>query len=352
MSRAFPLADDHLPAVQAVMQLHPEASIYRLSELVAHRLKLHRLSYATLGKFLKRHGLEAPAPRRAAPAAPRKTGPAEVRDQARAAAASVSPDSVTRDEARPAVRRPRVALTPAHLPLVRRVVDANPGASLAKLCPLVAQACGLPHLTDFTLHRFLSAHHIERVVPAHVLHRSERLRARGVLQFPNSLALHAPAKGAPDVAPAHLALAAVQGTAFALGGLVKPEAPSPLVHGLPGGQVASERLRRIWLDEARRESTAWLSAAGLRHAARAAMAAALSLSRETPDPEEFDPDSPRSWFTVHGFAQDVADLFRLAIFELAYAHRPNDERIEHECNQLGRLAGAVEVMRALSEKAS
>jgi len=377
MSAKSPLLEEHLPAIRGVMQLYPDASIYRLADLVQIRLKLHKVHYETLRKFLLRHGITTPGPQRRPAQQPRLTGPAEAIKKAAEARdglvtrpvcligetscdsagdqaelhPAVAISSVTRD-GNPRKLRPPARLTPAHLTIVRGVIAENPGLSLAKLCPLVAAACGFPHVTGNTLHRYLAAHGIERQVAAHVVHRAERLRARGVAMFPTSMSITAPVEGPQQVDQAHVSLGRAASSVFALGGRLVPLPGVQIPHIVPPGRTVSPGLQRIWRDEARREATTWLSAAAVRHAARAALIGALSRSREEPDPDEFDPNEPRTWWTVEGFARDVCDLFKLAIFELAYAHRPDDALLEHECNQLGRLGGAIEVMRALGEKAS
>ena len=42
MSNPRPLTEDDLPAIRSLMELHPMASIYRLSELVARCSRSHQ----------------------------------------------------------------------------------------------------------------------------------------------------------------------------------------------------------------------------------------------------------------------------------------------------------------------
>lgn len=69
---------------------------------------------------------------------------------------------------------PRVLLEPRHLGALRSILAHNPGASLRKLCPLVASACALPSMSVATLSRFMERHKLARVLPKGMALRARR----------------------------------------------------------------------------------------------------------------------------------------------------------------------------------
>lgn len=60
---------------------------------------------------------------------------------------------------------PSVLLEPHHRRALRSILERHPGTSLRKLCPLVAEACALPHMNIATLSRFIERHRLPRVLP-------------------------------------------------------------------------------------------------------------------------------------------------------------------------------------------
>lgn len=70
---------------------------------------------------------------------------------------------------------PAVLLQAHHVGPVRAVLEANPGLSLRKLCPLVQEACGLPSMNEATLQRFISVRGFVRVLPAWSQLKAERV---------------------------------------------------------------------------------------------------------------------------------------------------------------------------------
>jgi hypothetical protein len=69
---------------------------------------------------------------------------------------------------------PRVLLEPRHVGALRSILAHNPGASLRKLCPLVASACELPRMNPATLARFIERHELRRVLPKGMALRARR----------------------------------------------------------------------------------------------------------------------------------------------------------------------------------
>lgn len=261
-------------------------------------------------------------------------------------------------------RRPRTkageGLRLHHVDAVREVLTQNPALSLRKLAPLVAQRCAIPHVSDHTLHLFLALHGIPRVVPPWALKRSERLRARGAVLLSAPL-LADPADRARDerkakraamraVSDEHKAIAASNASIFSLGGF----APALPVDGASQAVLMARQrhadLLQLRRADAHRLATGWLATDSLARLACAALDGALSYSQREPDPEDYDPESPESWFDPVCFAEDVADLFRLAVFEMA--SRAGIEAARHERNRLLDLGGAAVVLGACNEAQS
>ena len=73
----------------------------------------------------------------------------------------------------------------------------------------------------------------------------------------------------------------------------------------------------------------------------------LAARDARPSPPRSRPARPQDWYLPEMFAEQLADLFRLAVFDLA--RRAGVKEAAHECNQLCGRSGAAEMLQALAK---
>lgn len=248
----------------------------------------------------------------------------------------------------------RMPLRASDAAVVRGLIQTNPGVSLHRLAHLVAVRCKAPSLGYATLRVFMTRHGI--VLPPAKLKGPAKRR---VTQFSKAASperlqhglLGVGVAGQAEVSSLHLAVAALNASVFSMGGM-GPAISAARDANAASGQAAELRRKRMaaLLDQRKRDAhkaaTGWLTPRSLAGLAGAALNGALAHSRREPDPAEFDPQHPEAWFDPVCFAEDVADLFRLAIFELAC--RAGIDGASHERERLQGLGGAAVVLERLA----
>lgn len=260
--------------------------------------------------------------------------------------------------------RPARALGDQHLAIVLAVIDDNPGKGLWALTPVVARKVRRPALSYQALRAFLVDRGITPPKPdrkarqqprrTSMSHVDDVLPARPPRRSPITAGDSMPSRvAAPQlVSVEHVATASVFGSIFAMAG-VAPQA-GDLQRGeslqIALGRQRLAEIRSQRLADAQRQTSEWISAADVGRAACAALTAALEAWQVKPDDDEFNPDRPEEWFLSEMFAEQLADLFRLAVFDLA--RRAGVKEAAHECTQLSGRSGAAQMLRALAGKAS
>ncbi len=250
----------------------------------------------------------------------------------------------------------RMPLRPAHADLVRGLIATNPGISLYRLAGLVATRCGTPTVGYATLRRFMQLHGI--AMPKRIPRPPKPQRVTGFSPRAPQPAPELTAVGLPgqtEVDASHAALAARSASVFAQGGLCPAPAPKALPAGIQRDpdllRKGQERLRALLHREHERlraeavsEATQWITRRQLQAAAAASLAAAIHHMHRDIDDEDYDPMNPRAWFRGFEFAEDVVDLFRLAVYRLAA-----DAGIDGAADEVRRLAalGGAERLQEL-----
>ncbi|WAC71553.1 hypothetical protein OU995_18450 [Roseateles sp. SL47] len=206
-----------------------------------------------------------------------------------------------------------------HVDAVKRLIQVNPGMSLYRFATVVGAKLRMPSLGYATLSRFMQAHGLE-LLPAE---QNELGMARA---FDALHSVFSPLPSSP--------LASKPGRVVSFA-----------KHRRASAKVDKAIPRERALRQARLHATGWLSPSMVRRAASAALEAAIAKSLLPPDPAEFDPDAPESWFTPECFAEDVADLFRLAL--LQYGVDAGFHAMRFDLDKLAALDGAATLFEHL-----
>lgn len=245
----------------------------------------------------------------------------------------------------------RMPLRASDVAVVRGLIQTNPGISLNRLAHLVAARCKAPGLGYATLRVFMKRHGIS--LPPVKLKGTAKKRitlfsaASGLEREQHGL-FGVGMSGEAQVSSLHVAVAALNASVFSMGGLGSA-VPVSAASSDHAAELRRNRMAAL-LDQRKRDAhraaTGWLTPRMLAGLAGAALNGALAHSRREPDPAEFDPQHPEAWFDPVCFAEDVSDLFRLAIFELAC--QAGIEAASHERDRLQSLGGAAFVLERLA----
>jgi len=201
---------------------------------------------------------------------------------------------------------PSAKLRQEHVAVVEALIATHPGLPLAQLTQHVAKRLRIPQLAYATLAKFMEWHGL------------------AILPAERGQSLQAAISALPSV---HVDSGAVSARVHRARGLPAPYRPSAYAD-----QTADP------IDQARQGAADWLDLETVRRLAAAALLAARRKAWQPIDDEDLDPQDPGSWFRPELFAEDVADLFRLALFRVAF--RAGIAEAEHECERLAGLGGA------------
>ncbi|MGM9517029.1 hypothetical protein ACS5PK_22530 [Roseateles sp. DB2] len=226
----------------------------------------------------------------------------------------------------------RMPLRQEHVSLVQSLIETNPGVSLWKLTALVAHRCKVPTLSYPTLRRFMQLHSIVLPEPVRRPPAGKRITARSAQAEAEErgIVLEVPVTGSQVYrlldrpAKAHKARSSRS---------LPPPPQTPFF-------IEQRRLMAI------QNASQWITRHQLQAAAAAALAAATHHMHRDIDDEDYDPKNPQAWFRGFEFAEDVVDLFRLAVYRLA-ADAGIDGAAD-EVRRLGALGGAERLQELMS----
>ncbi|MDT8997763.1 hypothetical protein RQP53_00575 [Paucibacter sp. APW11] len=195
-----------------------------------------------------------------------------------------------------------------HIATIEGLIQIHPGISLYRLTQLVGARIGMLDLAYSTLRIFMERHGLA-ILPA------ERKTGTAL----------------PGTLPA-----------IELGA----DGITARVHRLRGGPETASETRSLCrvdpnaslADQARQAAADWLDLEVVKALAAAAFLAARRKTWQEPDDADYDPADPAAWFDPFMFAEDVADLFRLAVFR--QAERFGVKGAADEAKRLASLGGA------------
>lgn len=192
-----------------------------------------------------------------------------------------------------------------HIAAIDGLLQTNPGISLHRLTQLVAGRLGMPDLAYATLRAFMDRHSLQILPHQRGAGLDESIGALPALDLCGPVAdvrVYRSIGVAQSVPP------------------VRVDANASTV------------------DQARQKASDWLDMDTVTMLARTALLAARRKSLLPPDPDEFDPAHPETWYVGESFAEDVADLFRLGLFRVAASS--GIEGADHQVEQMSALQGA------------